>query len=288
MSKSLTLADEYWRRCFEPSDIVDHLPRLKSYAEKALHVTEFGVYKGNSTVAFFHGGPDWLVSYDLHSWIDEKQFRAWAQEAKTTWDFRIENVLDIPPITPTDLLFIDTWHHGIQLAAELELHAHRVRKWIILHDTETNGFVGSTGLPGMWPIIQKFCERGEWKIEAHFPDCNGLTVLKRLRPPSDCRADQVIIQQARALSREQFDENGVWRDGIRSGERPRDAARSSNGGEGVHLGRRAWRPSPSSSRGLAVAAFAKPSGRDPAVDPKGFCNRLRRRGGARRIWGNNR
>ena len=39
------------------------------------------------------------------------------------------------PMEDTDFMFIDTWHTYKQLAAELELLAPKVRKYLAFHDT---------------------------------------------------------------------------------------------------------------------------------------------------------
>ena len=83
----------------------------------------------------------------------------------------------------TDLLFIDTWHVYEQLKTELALHAGRARKWIILHDTQTFGITGETaGHRGLLPALEEFLDGNPvWRRVEHFTNCNGLTILERLK-----------------------------------------------------------------------------------------------------------
>ncbi|KKN80834.1 hypothetical protein LCGC14_0326410 [marine sediment metagenome] len=210
-SSLLSLTPEYQRRCRTPSDIWEHLPTLRTYAESCQRVTEFGVYYGNSTVAFLASRPEQLSSYDIHCWFSLDDFRRIARDGGVQWEFYCVNVLDIKPIEPTDLLFIDTWHHGIQLAAELELHASSVGRWLILHDTEDCGRVGSTGLPGMKAVVDGLIVSMEWQMVKHFRNCCGLTVLKRIKPPPAKRdIDWSIVELAKELSSKRFDADGMW------------------------------------------------------------------------------
>jgi hypothetical protein len=87
-------------------------------------------------------------------------------------------------IKKTDLLFIDTDHWYGQIKAELEHHHSRVRKWILMHDTETFGLINPfDGRPGMKAAIYEFMEaHPEWQIKEHFEVGHGLTVLENTVP----------------------------------------------------------------------------------------------------------
>ena len=194
---------EYMARCQQPSDIVDHLPRLLELARNHKHITEFGVHVGNSTVAFLAARPKVLVSYDTRTYLDPDKFRQFAKYADVDWQFRLANVLEIE-IESTDLLLIDSWHHYHQLKAEFELHAGKVRHQMVLHDTETNGQEGSGGHPGMWPAVEELCHEGEWKIEKHWPECNGLTLLRRIKPHQQRPISTELVEKAKQLSCPRF------------------------------------------------------------------------------------
>lgn len=64
-------------------------------------------------------------------------------------------------IAERDLLVIDTRHDDDQLREELRLHAGKVRRYVVLHDTTTDGERGETsGRLGPWPAVEEFLARG--------------------------------------------------------------------------------------------------------------------------------
>lgn len=57
----------------------------------------------------------------------------------------------------------------------------KVKKWIILHDTETFGIKSEIeGEGGLWPAVEEFLAAGGWKIVERRTNNNGLTVLERV------------------------------------------------------------------------------------------------------------
>jgi hypothetical protein len=99
-----------------------------------------------------------------------------------------------------DLLLIDTLHVYGQLKAELWAHQARVRRYIVLHDTEVDRDSGEvlrmgwnagkmaqeTGMTetelsrGLWPAVEEFLAAFPgWILQKHFPNNNGLTLLAR-------------------------------------------------------------------------------------------------------------
>jgi hypothetical protein len=178
-----------------PTDINEHLQTLKEYAAKCEHVTEMGVRDVVSTWAFLAGNPKRLISYDLYQSPIHKinQARALSAAAGIEFDFRIADTTDANlQIEETDLLFIDTWHIYEQLKREFELHAGKVRKYIILHDTTLFGEVGTPELfdasikhvatqKGLWPAVEEFlAENPQWKLHKRFTHNNGLTILEKV------------------------------------------------------------------------------------------------------------
>lgn len=165
----------------QESDINEHLPVLYKYAKECDHVTEFGVRGIVSTWALLAPHPKRLVSYDIRH---PRQFRGNLQavydnRGDTDYSFIIGNTLDVD-IEPTDLLFIDTWHTYKQLKAELERHFSKVRKYILLHDTETFGTVGEDDGEGLSKAIEEFLsDNPDWKVKEKLSNNNGLTVIER-------------------------------------------------------------------------------------------------------------
>lgn len=169
--------------CEKPSDINEHLPMIKKYAEECEHITEMGVRWIVSTYALMAGKPKTLHSYDIahpKSWggnLEEAEKAA--QEAGIDFQFSQEDVLH-SNIEETDLLLIDTLHEYSQLKAELKIHANKTRKYIILHDTKTFGLTGEKGGEGLKKALNEFLEQNiEWKIREEFTNNNGLTILSR-------------------------------------------------------------------------------------------------------------
>lgn len=174
------------------SDINEHLPTLKRYAEECDHVTEMGVRWLVSTFALLSGHPKTLISIDIqhpsYFGADISIVETIAYDLGCEFKFILGNTLEIS-IDETDLLFIDTWHAYKQLKSELDKHSDKVRKYIILHDTtsyefkdetsyEFKGWVG-TG-QGIWPAIEEFLElHTSWSIHERYINNNGLTILKR-------------------------------------------------------------------------------------------------------------
>lgn len=179
-----------------PSDINEHLSTLKKYAEECKHVTEMGVRWIVSTYAFLASRPKTMISIDIQhpsNWnADLNQVEQCAKDINCDYKFWQANNLEIE-IDETDLLFIDTWHSYKQLKAELELHASKVKKYIILHDTvlfgtqdELNsydvwGWKNEFDKKGLLPAINEFLESNkEWTTHEVFTNNNGLTILKRI------------------------------------------------------------------------------------------------------------
>ena len=174
-----------------PADIWEHLPLLRQLASECDHVTEFGVREGlGSTVALLAAQPRVLVSWDVnpYSIISQQIADLLWRAGKTAFQPRVGNTLEIMPIEPTDLLFIDTIHDCRHLMAELERHADPVRgairKYLVFHDTVTFGDVSGDGsVPGLRAAIRWFQKEYTfplWELIEDRKNCNGLVVLRRI------------------------------------------------------------------------------------------------------------
>lgn len=172
---------EYENACRTPSNINEHLPILKEYAEKVTHVTEFGVSDGCSTRAFLNTDVT-LRSYDIfHNQGAQELFNVAINKHKDV-QYIINDVTKIE-IEPTDLLFIDSWHSYSQLKTELHLHSNKVKKYMIFHDTQTFGTVDEGGQTkfGLLPALIEFViENPQWRFALHRKNNNGLTVLEKI------------------------------------------------------------------------------------------------------------
>lgn len=188
----------------EKSDINEHLPTLKKYAEDCEHITECGVRGCKSSYAFaegLRGRPSTkLIQYDIQYNVAMGPFLDKCKTDNIDVDLRIESNLTCNR-EQTDLLFIDTWHIYAQLKREFEYWHTYVNKYIIMHDTTVDEWQGETvrggqdaesqskqfGYPleeiqcGLWPAIEEFlAAHPEWVLHERFTNNNGLTVLRRV------------------------------------------------------------------------------------------------------------
>ena len=81
------------------------------------------------------------------------------------------------------------WHSYKQLRAELKLHASKVRKYIIFHDTTSYGTIDETNYEslgpewkaegiGIWKAVEEFLnENSEWNLIKRYTNNNGLTII---------------------------------------------------------------------------------------------------------------
>ena len=199
----MTIEQKYIEMCGRASDINEHLPTLKRYAEECEHVTEMGVCRVNSTWAFLAAHPLRMISYDFML-VDQIQepLRMAKEEGWTDFVFKHEDVLSAD-IEETDLLFVDTFHHYLQLKKELDLHSPVVRKYIIFHDTtlfefqneylhddaarefrrlgKDRAIYDNHPTQGIWPAISDFLnDNNNWRLKERFTNNNGLTVIERI------------------------------------------------------------------------------------------------------------
>jgi hypothetical protein len=185
-------------------DLYEHLYTIKKYAEKCEHITELGVRWVISTWALLAAKPKTLNSFDLihyvYHGVPANKIIDAAQEQGTEFNFYEENVLTTDKIGPTDLLFIDTLHSYKQVKLELELHARKVRKYIIITNAVTYGsqnegpvqhdkltgealhlYKNLQDKQGVMTAVKEFLDDNtDWRVKEFFKNCNGLCVLERI------------------------------------------------------------------------------------------------------------
>lgn len=168
------------------SDIGEHLDVLRAMSSFSSTVVELGVRFGVSTLALLAGRPDKLVSVDLNPCPMEPQIREAMRAsglADEKWEFRQGNSMETE-LAVCDMLFIDTLHTCDQLAGELNRWHESVRRWIVLHDTETFGWVGEDGKsPGLMAAVEAFLAAHGymWSTMRRYRNNNGLYVLRRVQ-----------------------------------------------------------------------------------------------------------
>lgn len=177
---------EYNKLVFTPSDINEHLPTLRRYAESCDIVVELGVRYIVSTWAFVVAKPKKLISVDIvnpDTHPDSRGYRVQhiqsaCSENGTDFQFIMEDSrkVDLPE---HDLLFIDTLHNYEMLKEELRVQAPKTRKFIIFHDTTLFGQQDEQGQGlGLIKAIQEFLSTNpDWSVKEIYHNNNGLTVL---------------------------------------------------------------------------------------------------------------
>ena len=185
----MMIADKWFRKLSTtPSDINEHLPTLRRYAERCDVVVELGVRYIVSTWAFVAAKPKKLISVDI---VDPDTHPAGkgcrlehvqqaCRETGTDFQFLLEDsrYADLPE---HDLLFIDTIHNYAVLKEELRIQSPKTRNYIILHDTVAFGYRNEVGRgPGINKAIKEFlAANADWQVREVFPNNNGLTVLAK-------------------------------------------------------------------------------------------------------------
>jgi hypothetical protein len=167
------------------SDINEHLPVLKKYSEECDIIVELGVRTIVSTWAFLLGNPKKLISVDIKHPSEYKSndlsiVEEISKEMGIEFDFILSDSRTVN-IPECDLLFIDTLHTYDQIKKELEVHSKKVKKYIILHDTQTFRTIGEVNNEvGIWPAVEEFLSNNpEWFIFEELKNNNGLTIIKK-------------------------------------------------------------------------------------------------------------
>lgn len=173
-----SLQEDFLTACNTPSDIFEHLPLFNILAKTCTHVTEFGVRWGTSSTAWLNNNVR-LRAYDIKAFPEAVTLFDKAQQLGKDAELIIADTGTMEDIEPTDLLFIDSLHTAEHILKELRF-AHRVRKYLVFHDTVTFGDVGEDGSPGVMHAVQAFLSANtDWVILENRTNCNGIMVLTR-------------------------------------------------------------------------------------------------------------
>lgn len=162
------------------TDMLGYIVAIYGYAAKSKRIVEFGVDDCTSTWILLTGKPEWLKSYDIVRKPEVNEVEAVSKGEGLNFEFINKSSLEVE-IPECDLLFIDSFHSYDQLTRELQLHAFKVSKWIILHDTTVFGSIDQTNTGrGLWPAVEEFLAANkEWSIKERYTHCYGLTILER-------------------------------------------------------------------------------------------------------------
>lgn len=176
---------KYETLCKTPSDIFEHLPILKKYADECDSVYELGVRSIVSTWAFVNSNCTKIISVDIrHPKVHGQSFDqviASCAALGKTFVFIESSSLEVTT-EPVDLTFIDTLHVHDLCIEELRKYSKITSKYIIMHDTKLFGESGEMpGTLGLNHSIRQFLnETADWYVKEKFENNNGLTVLARI------------------------------------------------------------------------------------------------------------
>jgi hypothetical protein len=212
------LETKYVTLCNTSSDINEHLPTLKSYAQECSSVFETGVRGVVSSYALLYGLVENITTNNKLIFLNDieqcdiDEFRRLAEANFVSVKYAWVNNLDLvfSPNETYDLTFIDTWHVYGQLKRELNKFSKITNKYIIMHDTEVDGIEGETKrqyglyndlyvnnnldglinrtkipkheiLKGLLPAIDEFLTANtNWIMDKQYKNNNGLTIFKRI------------------------------------------------------------------------------------------------------------
>lgn len=188
------------------SDINEHVPTLYKYAKECESVLECGVRTVVSSWGFAKGlienekAQKKLICSDLVRHSNINILKENCENSGIDFEFIEGDDLKIE-IEPVDLVFIDTWHIYGHLKRELAKFKDLSKKYIIMHDTTIDEWLGESircgwntkkqsidsGYPeneiclGLWPAIDQFLqENKEWKLKERYINNNGLTILEKI------------------------------------------------------------------------------------------------------------
>ena len=176
-----TLEEYYTKLCKLQSDAhgEDYLlvhDEIRSCLSGCFSYTEFGINQGATlAAAMLTLDPVDVSAYDIKlGWYSEaaELFDDYAVEWLIDFNVTETDTLDCT-IDPVDVLYIDTLHKKDHLLAELALHADKVRRYIIFHDT--------TYAPGLKQAVLQFVGAGdEWRVVTECTDSVGFMTIERV------------------------------------------------------------------------------------------------------------
>jgi hypothetical protein len=190
--------------CTEPTDINEHVPKLRALAKQCSSAAELGVSGFASTWGILQGLAESPLENKSYLGVDLNRPRQnWVELAEcisqsigVQYNFLEKNELELE-IDPVDLLFIDSIHTYAHLTYELETFSPKVRKYIAMHDTsepftfsDCSSYRGDRSeyplfinreKRGTWVAVWDFLSKHpEWRlIERHF-NSHGFSILKRV------------------------------------------------------------------------------------------------------------
>lgn len=197
------LLELYEYQAANPSDINEHLAKLRKLAGDSSSVVEIGTRNMISTWGIIQGLSENSFSTKSYLGIDLQEppleilflIKGLANENAITFGFQQANDMHID-IPNTDMLFIDSLHTYAHLTYELNRFASKVNKYIAMHDTsspwgeeddiEYDGDYSEypEGIDrtkrGLWSAVEDFLVgHSDWILLERYFNNHGFTVLQR-------------------------------------------------------------------------------------------------------------
>lgn len=181
------ITEKYEEACRTKTDINEHLPTLKKYADECNHITEFGTRKGVSTWSWLMSSAKTIRCFDNDMKVMQHLTHhiKCAEQLKKDFTFTCVNTIAKGlEIEPTDLLFVDTLHTYEQVITELKMHSNKVRKYILFHDTSSHPSNAKSVEyeREVNKAVNEFLDTNKnWILKERFTNNHGLTIIQRIQ-----------------------------------------------------------------------------------------------------------
>ena len=156
----------------KPPSLPGYHQQIRDIIKKSESYTEFGVYQGHTLAVALLTNTKKIRAYDIDlSLFSDKQhlFDNHAKENKIDFKIYKRNTAR-GCIEETDVLNIDSLHTYTHCMKELNHHGHRVKKYIIFHDTNTES---------LFNAVSNFMARNDWELVTRNTLGVGYTLIKR-------------------------------------------------------------------------------------------------------------
>jgi len=155
-------------------DMNQHVPTMKRFAKKCDKILELGISIGCSTRGLLSGRPKEYVGVDIFpensNKVDTLRLKKIAEDNNIKFTFCCMDDLDYT-FDSTDLLHIDSLHTYDHLYGELNKFSNKVKKYILIHDTELSYLVRA---------VNDYLNKDScWEVIENHTYCHGLYVLER-------------------------------------------------------------------------------------------------------------
>lgn len=162
-----------------------YLEPLMEVAKECAHITEFGIFQGQSIAAFLVNKPSKIVAYDINmSLVDIPYFTKLS--GQTTLYFKQANSLFFSIKEKTCLLFLDTRHVYEHVWTELKNHGNMSTKYIVIHDTNCPPPEKRKEPFTLFPdklvrdaVLDWIKENEDWEVYKDITIETGMMILKR-------------------------------------------------------------------------------------------------------------